>query len=51
MTEQELEERITEQMDRERAKAAILTIEIENLKKAVETVENVSGLSGSEGTR
>lgn len=46
MTEQELEERITEQMDRERVREAILTLEIENLKKAVEQIENVSGLSG-----
>lgn len=46
MTEQELEERITEQMDRERVKDKILTLEIEMLKKAVENVENVSGLSG-----
>lgn len=46
MTEQELEERITEQMDRERVKDAILAIEIESLKKAVDKVENVSGLSG-----
>ena len=44
-TEQELEERITEQMDRERARDAILHFEIETLKKAVEQVENVSGLS------
>lgn len=46
MTEQELEERITDQMDRERAKNAILALEIESLKKAVEQVENVSGLHG-----
>lgn len=45
MTEQELEERITEQMDRERVKEAILKLEIENLKKAVGKVENISGLS------
>ena len=51
MTEQELEERITEQLDRERIKAAILKHEIENLKKAVAEVENVSGLSGIQGTR
>ena len=41
MTEQELEERITEQMDRERIKNAILNIEIENLKKAVKQVEKI----------
>ena len=46
MTEQELEERITDQMDRERVRDAILKLEIENLKKAVEQIENVSGLSG-----
>lgn len=49
MTEQELEERITEQMDRERVKTAILKLEIENLKKAVERIENVSGFRGSTG--
>ena len=46
MTEQELEERITEQMDRERVADAILKLEIETLKKAVEKIENISGLSG-----
>ena len=46
MTEEELEERITEQMDRERVKDKILALEIDQLKKAVEKVENVSGLSG-----
>lgn len=44
MTEQELEERITEQMDTERAMDFVLKVEIENLKKAVERVENISGL-------
>lgn len=44
MTEEELEERITEQMDRERVRDQILALEIEMLKKAVERVENVSGL-------
>ena len=43
-TEQELEERITDEMDRERAKNAVLTLEIESLQKAVEKVENISGL-------
>lgn len=43
-TEQELEERITEHIDRERVENAILNVEIETLKKAVEKVENVSGL-------
>ena len=46
MTEQELEERITEQMDRERVKDKILALEIDQLKKAVEKVENISGFSG-----
>ena len=44
MTEQELEERITDQMDRERNQEAVLKLEIETLKKAVEKVENVSGV-------
>ena len=44
MTEEELEERITEQLDRERIKNAILAFEIESLKKAVEKVENISGI-------
>ena len=35
MTEAELDERITEQMDGERAREAILKREIEKLKKAV----------------
>lgn len=43
MTEQELEERTTELIDREEVKKAILNFEIENLKKAVEQVEDVSG--------
>lgn len=46
MTEEELEQITTEQMDRERVKDKILALEIETLKKAVENVENVSGLSG-----
>lgn len=46
MTEQELDERITEQMDRERVRDRILALEIEQLKKAVGRIENVSGLSG-----
>ena len=44
MTEEELEQRTTEMIDRERVKNAILALEIESLKKAVEQVENVSGL-------
>lgn len=50
MTEQELEERITEQMDRERIENAILRLEIENLKKAVTDVENVSGIRKEQRT-
>ena len=44
MTEQELDERINDQIDRERKQAAILALEIESMKKAVEKVENVSGI-------
>lgn len=44
MTEEELEQRINEQIDRERINEAILKLEIETLKKAVGKVENVSGL-------
>lgn len=44
-TEEELDERITDSMDRERVRENILTFEIESLKKAVGQVENVSGLS------
>ena len=46
MSEEELDERITEQLDMERAKDRILALEIQTIKKAVEKVENVSGLSG-----
>lgn len=46
MTEQELEERITDQIDRERVRDKILALEIESLKKAVERIENISGFSG-----
>lgn len=42
MTEQELEERTTEMIDRERIQAAILKLEIETLKKAVDKVEDIS---------
>ena len=42
MTEEELEEMTTEQMDRERTKNAILKLEIENLRKAVEQVKKLS---------
>ena len=44
MTGQELEERTTEMIDRERIKDDILKLEIETLKKAVEKVENISGV-------
>ena len=44
-TEEELDERITESMDRERVRENILRFEIESLKKAVGQIENVSGLS------
>ena len=47
MTEEELDERITDQLDMERTRENILKTEIESLKKAVGQVENVSGLSGS----
>lgn len=46
MTEEELEQRINDQIDRERVRENILNLEIEMLKKAVEQVENISGLSG-----
>ena len=40
MTEEELEERITEQMDRERVKEAILSLEIKQLR---ETLDKMKG--------
>lgn len=40
MTEQELEERITEQMDRERVKDNILALEIDTLRKAVQKLDD-----------
>ena len=46
MTEEDLEQMTTERIDMERAKNAILDFEIENLKKAVEKVENISRLYG-----
>ena len=45
-TEEDLEQMTTEKIDRERVKDKILALEIQTLKKAVEKVENVSGLSG-----
>ena len=44
MTEEELEQRVNDLIDRERIKTAILKLEIDKLKKAVKKVENVSGL-------
>ena len=46
MTEEELEQITTERIELERVRDAILILEIDTLKKAVEKVENVSGLSG-----
>ena len=45
-TEEELEQRVTEQIDAERVRNAILDIEIETLKKAVDQVENISRFHG-----
>ena len=45
-TEEDLEQMTTEKIDRERVKDKILALEIQTLKKAVEKVENISGLSG-----
>ena len=47
MTEEELEQHINRMMDRERVRDAILKLEIESLKKAVDGVENVSGIRES----
>ena len=41
MTEEELEEMITEEIDRERVKEAILSLEIEQLKDAIKKAERV----------
>lgn len=43
-TEEELEQRVTDQIDQERTQEAILALEIETIKKAVRKVENISGL-------
>ena len=43
-TEEDIEQMVTECIDREEVKAAILKFEIDNLTKAVERVENVSRL-------
>lgn len=39
-TEQELEERITEQIDRERVRENILALEIDTLRKAVQKLDD-----------
>ena len=46
-TEEELEQRITEHMDRERLQDAMLGIELETLRKGIDKVENVSGFCES----
>lgn len=51
ITEEELEQRINEQIDRERINNAILKHEIESLKKAVGQIENVSGIHSGERER
>ena len=51
MTEEELEQLTTDQIDRERAKNAILALEIESMIKAVDMVENVSGFPGIQRER
>ena len=43
-TEEELDQRVNEQIDRERVQRSILNLEIETLKKAVIRVENVSAV-------
>ena len=51
MTEEELEQRVNEQIDRERIKDAILKLEIETLKKAVGKVEDISRISKGSSAR
>lgn len=46
-TEEELEQRITDQMDRERLQDAMIGIELETLRKGIDKVENVSGFCES----
>ena len=46
LSEEELEQITTFRIDRDSVSDAILKLEMETLKKAVEQVENVSGLSG-----
>jgi len=40
-TEEELEERVNEQIDRERVKAAILSLEISQLRETLDKLERV----------
>ena len=40
-TEMELEERVTDEIDRERVKEAILSLEIEQLRDAIKKAERV----------
>ena len=49
MTEAELEERITDQMDRERVADAILALEIKQLKEAVDRIEKIGNLQKGGG--
>lgn len=46
-TEEEIEQRITEHIDRESLQNAILGIELETLRKGIDKIENVSGLHAS----
>lgn len=48
---EELEQFITEQIEQERIKDAILKIEIENLKKAVAKGEDISGFHKGSSAR
>ena len=48
-TEEDLEQMTTAQIERERVRRVLLDIELDNLKKAVAKVENISGLSGVQG--
>jgi len=48
---EELEQFVNDQIDRERVADAILKLEIETLKKAVEKVENISGIRKGKSER
>ena len=48
-TEEDIEQMTTERIDREEVRKAILKFEIENLNKAVDQIENVSGLGKGKG--